>query len=64
MQKYGTDDICYLGVDIYVSGGAEILSHPVSGKFNLDSEALERMLLDFDAIGYIEIDDLIKETID
>ena len=64
VQKYGTDDICYLGLDISVSGGAEILSHPVSGKFNLDSEALERMLLDFDAIGYIEIDDLIKETID
>ncbi len=64
VQKYGTEDICYLGIDISVAGGAEILSHPISGQFNLDGEALDRFLVDCDAIGLFGVDDFLKQTID
>ncbi len=64
IQKYGTDDLCYLGIDISVAGGAEILSHPISGQFNLDGEAIDRFLADCNAIGLFGVDEFIQETVD
>ncbi len=64
IQKYGTDDVSFVGFDISVSGGAEILSDPISGKFNLDSEAINRFIADCDAIGLFSVESFIQQTID
>ncbi|MDD6147020.1 MAG: hypothetical protein PUB43_08280 [Oscillospiraceae bacterium] len=64
IAKYGLDDIHGISIDTSVSNGAEILSEPVSGKFIVDANAVNRFLMDMDSLEMASIDAFITETID
>ena len=64
LAKYGYQDVCGIGVDGGVVGGAQALSDPISGKFRLDGSAIERMLVDVNAYGLGNIDEFIIDTVD
>ena len=64
VAKYGTDDLHGLSLDGAVANGAEILSEPISGKFVLDGNAISRYLMDMKAVGQMDVDSLIVETVE
>lgn len=64
IAKYGLDDIHGISFDASVSNGAEIISEPISGKFTVDANAINRMIKDFDALGMASIDSFITSSID
>ncbi len=64
ISKYGLDDIHGISMDASVSNGAEIISEPISGKFKIDANAINRMIKDFDALGTLNIDSFITSSID
>lgn len=64
ISKYGTDDLKGVSFDGGVVTGAEIISEPISGKFKLDANAINRMLYDLDALGTVDIDEFITASID
>lgn len=47
-----------------VVGGAEMLSEAISGKFNIDAAAVNRILKDCGAIGMFNIDGFINTTLE
>ena len=47
-----------------VVGGAEMLSEAISGKFNVDAAAINRILKDCGAIGMFNIDGFINTTLE
>lgn len=64
VAKYGMDDICGVGFDGVVVNGSEILSDPVSGKFKFDADAINRLLIDLNAVGKVNVDSAIPAAID
>ncbi len=64
IAKYGTDDLYGVGFTGSVSGGSEALSEAISGKFDIDGYAINRMLMDSDYVGEFNVDSLITATID
>lgn len=64
IAKYGTDDLHGVGFTGSVSGGAEAISEAISGKFNIDGNAISRMLVDSDYVGEFSVDALITSSID
>ena len=64
ISKYGLDDIHGISIDASVSNGAEIISEPISGKFKIDANAVNRMIKDFDALGTLNIDSFVTSSID
>lgn len=47
-----------------VVGGAEMLSEVISGKFNIDAAAINRVLKDCNAIGMFSVDSFVNTTIE
>ncbi len=64
VSKYGMDGIHAVGLDGGVVNGSEVLSETISGKFKLDGNALNRFLIDCDALGMFNVNELITEIID
>lgn len=64
ISKYGLDDIHGISIDASVANGAEIISEPISGKFKIDANAINRMIKDFDALGTLNIDSFVTSSID
>ena len=64
VSKYGMDGIHGVGFNGGVVNGAEALSEPISGKFKLDGNAVNRFLADCDALGMFNVDSFINETIE
>lgn len=64
IAKYGTDDIHGVSFNGSVADGGEIISETISGKFQLDLNAINRMIADFDSLGQINIDNFITSSID
>ncbi len=64
ISKYGLDDVHGISIDASVSNGAEIISEPISGKFKIDANAINRMIKDFDALGTLNIDSFVTSSID
>lgn len=64
VAQYGTDDIYGVGFDGAVSNGAEMLSEPISGKFKLDGNAINRFLIDGNFVDNFKIDAFIGETVE
>ena len=64
ITKYGTDDLHGVGFTGSVSGGSEALSEAISGNFNVDGYAINRMLLDSEYVGEFNLDSLVNSTID
>lgn len=62
VAKYGTDSIHGIAFYGSVAAGAEILSEPISGKFAIDGNAINRTLADFS--DSLEIHPFINATID
>lgn len=64
ITKYGTGDLHGVGFTGSVSGGAEAVSEAISGKFDIDGDAINRMLIDSDYVGEFSVDALITSSID
>ena len=64
LAKYGTQDVYGVSFNGSVAAGGEIVSELISGKFDLDLNAVKRMLADFDNNGKMSIDGVILATID
>ncbi|MGN1194377.1 MAG: hypothetical protein ACI4SB_02740 [Acutalibacteraceae bacterium] len=64
IEKYGTDDFHGISFDGSVVEGAEIISEPISGKFRLNGNAINRFLADMKAQGTLDIDDFVNQSID
>ncbi len=64
ITKYGTDSLHGVGFTGSVAGGAEALSEAISGKFNIDGDAISRTLIDTDYVGEFSVDALIIASLD
>lgn len=64
IEKYGTDDFQGVSFDGSVVNGAEIISEPISGKFRLNGNAINRFIADLKAQGTFDVDDFVNQTID
>lgn len=64
IAKYGTDDLHGVTFDGGVSYGSEVLSETISGKFKLDSNAIERVLIDCANYGFFDIGSFALASID
>lgn len=64
ISKYGLDDIHGISIDASVANGAEIISEPISGKFTVDANAINRMIKDLDALGMFSVDSFVTSSID
>lgn len=64
INKYGTDSIKGLGIDVATSNGADFLSGIVSGDFTIDGGALVRLANDLENSGNISVHPLIKATVE
>lgn len=64
IAKYGTDDIHGIAFDGGVAYGAEVLSETISGKFRVDGNAIERVLIDCANYGLFDVGDFVLATID
>ncbi len=64
IAKYGTDSLHGVAFNGSVVEGAEIISESISGKFNIDGDAINRLLFDMNATGSASIDEFITSSID
>lgn len=64
LAKYGTDDIHGVSFNGSIAAGGEIISEMISGKFDLDINAIRRMLADFDDDGNMNLGGFLLATID
>lgn len=64
ITKYGTRDLHGVGFTGSVSGGAEAVSEAISGKFDIDGAAINRMLIDSDYVGEFSVDAFITSSIE
>ncbi len=64
VTKYGLNDIKGVGLDGVVVNGSEILSEPISGKFKFNLDAINRLLIDLNAVGMINVDSTVPAAVD
>ena len=64
VKKYGVSDIQGIGYTGSLANGAEILSESISGKFDTNSAAINRILMDSAYLGIFNFGDFINTTID
>ncbi len=64
IAKYGTDDIHGVCFDGGVAYGSEILSETISGKFKLDGNAIERVLVDCANYNLFDVGSFVMATLD
>ncbi len=64
LKEYGTDDIHGVSFNGSVAAGGEIISESISGKFIIDVDAINRMLSDFETIGWFDLDSFITSSVD
>ena len=64
IAKYGTDDLNGVTFDGGVAYGSEVLSETISGKFKVDGNAIERVLVDCAHYGFFDVGSFVISTID
>jgi hypothetical protein len=64
LEEYGLDDVHGVSFNGSVAAGGEIISESISGKFVIDVNAINRMISDFETIGWFEVDSFITSSID
>lgn len=64
VAEYGVKDIHGIGYTGSVANGAEALSEAVSGKFDINSASINRVLKDLEYIELFNLDDFVNATID
>ena len=63
LAKYGNDSVHGVSFDGSVAAGGEIISEPISGKFVIDVNAINRMIADLETIGTFSLDSFITSSI-
>ncbi len=63
-QVYGMDDIIGVAINGSVVNGAEVLSEPISGQFNIHLDAVKRFIEDSNGTGLFAIDTLVTDLLD
>ncbi len=64
LTKYGTDDIYGVGFDGSVCMGAEPISEAFSGKFKVDMSSIERIMIDGNYFGLLDLDPFILACVE
>ncbi len=64
VAKYGVEDIQGIGYTGSLANGAEILSETISGKFDVHSNSISRILMDSAYIGLFNLDDFVNTSIE
>ena len=64
VHKYGVEDIQGIGFTGSLANGAEMLSETISGKFDINSAAINRILMDSAYLGLFDFDEFVDTTID
>lgn len=64
VKMYGVEDIQGIGYTGSLAMGAEFLSEAISGKFDLNSGALSRIVTDSDYLGLFNLSDFLNTTIE
>ena len=64
LYKYGTDGLCGVGFDGSVTYGSDYISETLSGKFHLNFDAIERILVDSVDIGKMDLHPFILACMD
>lgn len=64
VKLYGVKDIQGIGYTGSLANGAEFFSEAISGKFDINSEALNRILMDSAYLNLFELSDFIDATLD
>lgn len=64
LRKYGIEDIHGVSFNGSVVAGGEIISESISGKFVIDVNAINRMLSDFETIGWFDLDSFVTSSVD
>lgn len=64
IAKYGLDDIHGITFDGGVAYGSEVLSETISGKFKLDGNAIERVLIDCANYDLFDVGSFVLATVD
>lgn len=64
LSKYGTDDICGVGIDGGISNGSDVLTKAITGHFSIDGDAINRFIFDVEAYSDSEVDDYVTDIID
>lgn len=63
IAKYGTDGIHGVGIGATVANGSEMISEAISGKFEVDGNAISRFMTDLDHINYVGIEAYLISTV-
>lgn len=64
INKYGSDSIKGLGIDVATSNGSDFISGAISGDFGIDGHALARLIKDVDYFYGFKISPVITSTIE
>lgn len=64
LKKYGTNDLHGVGFDGSVCMGVDVFSEGFSGEIMLDGDAVERIVMDAQAMEIFDLDPFIFATID
>lgn len=64
VAKYGVADIQGIGFTGSLAKGAEFLSEAISGKFDVNSASIDRVLKDCSYIGLFNLDDFVNSSIE
>ena len=64
VSQYGVDDIQGIGYTGSLAFGAEFLSEAISGKFDINSGSLNRVLMDSAYLGLFNFNDFVDATVD
>ena len=65
VNKYGTESLKGIGIDVATSNGADFLSGAISGDFTIDVNGLVRLANDIEALGNnFSVSPLIKATLE
>lgn len=64
VKLYGVEDIQGIGYTGSLASGAEFFSEAISGKFDINSEAINRILMDSAYLGFFDFDSFINASIE
>ncbi len=64
VKLYGVEDIQGIGYTGSLAGGAEFFSEAISGKFDINSAAINRILMDSAYLNLFRLDSFISTSID
>ncbi|MDD6011634.1 MAG: hypothetical protein PUC33_02185 [Oscillospiraceae bacterium] len=64
VQKFGVDKIHGIAFTGSVANGSEMLSECISGRFDTDGNAINRILMDCAYTGFLDLDPFVNASID